>query len=224
MSLSIIIAEDHAITRQGLKAVLEERLDARVVAETGDGLAVVALVEQHAPGVLILDLALPGLNGLDVLRRVERCCPDTAVVVVSMHSADSYVVRALHSGAAAYVLKGAPTDELIDAVHAVRCGEVYLSTSLPETLAAAPNDAVHEGDGGRYEMLTDREREVLQLIAEGYTSSEIGDRLFISRRTVDKHRENLMAKLELQNRTALIRFALQRGLIPLDPPDPPDGK
>ena len=218
MPLSIIVAEDHAITRQGLQAVLETRLDARVVAETGDGLDVVPLVEAHAPDVLILDLALPGLNGLDVLRRVERGHAGTEVVVLSMHSADSYVVRALHSGASAYVLKGAPTDELIDAVHAVRRGEVYLSSSLPEALRSASVEDVSDA-GGRYEMLTDREREVLQLIAEGYTSQEIGERLFISRRTVDKHRENLMAKLELHNHTELVRFALQRGLIPLDPPD-----
>lgn len=223
MSTHIVIAEDHAITRQGLRTVVEERLHGQVVGETGNGLKVLSLVETHAPDVLLLDLTLPGLNGLDVLRQVHRQCPDTEVVVLSMHSEDSYVVRALHSGASAYVLKGAATEELVQAVKTVQQGEIFLSASLPATLLDTSEKDYDEA-GDRYSMLTAREREVLQLIAEGCTSQEIGERLFISRRTVDKHRENLMAKLELRNHADLVRYALQRGLIPLDPPDetPPD--
>lgn len=219
MRTQVVIAEDHAITRQGLRTVVEERINGQVVAETGDGLDVLRLVETHTPDVLLLDLTLPGLNGLDVLRQVNRRCPDTQVVVLSMHSEDSYVIRAFHSGASAYVLKGAATDELVQALRAVQRGDTFLSSSLPATLLEANASDDDNAVPDRYAMLTDREREVLQLIAEGYTSPEIGERLFISRRTVDKHRENLMAKLELHNHADLVRYALQRGLIPLDPPD-----
>ncbi len=221
MPTRVVIAEDHAITRQGLRTVVEDRIDGQVVGETGDGLEVLSLVEAHAPDVLLLDLTLPGLNGLDVLRQVSNRCPQTAVVVLSMHSEDSYVVRALHSGAAAYVLKGAATDELVRAIQAVQRGEKFLSSTLPTALLDTSESTYGGEVRDRYAMLTDREREVLQLIAEGYTSQEIGDRLFISRRTVDKHRENLMAKLELRNHADLVRYALQRGLIPLDPPEAP---
>lgn len=218
MSTHVVIAEDHAITRQGLRTVVEERLHGQVAGETGNGLEVLSLVETHAPDVLLLDLTLPGLNGLDVLRQLHSQYPETKAVVLSMHSEDSYVVRAFHSGASAYVLKGAATEELVQAIQAVQQGDTFLSSSLPTTLLDTSEKA-YDAASDRYAMLTDREREVLQLIAEGYTSSEIGERLFISRRTVDKHRENLMAKLELHNHANLVRYALQRGLIPLDPPD-----
>jgi len=219
MGIQVVIAEDHAITRQGLRTVVEERLDGVVVGETGDGLDVLSLVQANVPDVLLLDLTLPGLNGLDVLRQVNSQFPGTAVVVLSMHSEDSYVVRAFHSGASAYVLKGATTDELVEAIKAAQQGDTFLSSSLPEALLDVSEKAYSHRARDRYAMLTDREREILQLIAEGYTSQEIGERLFISRRTVDKHRENLMAKLELRNHADLVRYALQRGLIPLDPPE-----
>jgi DNA-binding NarL/FixJ family response regulator len=188
-----------------------------VLAETGDGLEVVDLVETHEPDVLVLDLSLPGLNGLEVLRRVSERVPATEVVVLSMHSEDTYVVRAFAGGASAYVLKGAPTEELLDALAAVQAGEHYISSGLPACLLEAVERGETSGPTDRYAMLTEREREVLQLIAEGYTSQEIGDKLFISRRTVDKHRQNLMAKLECSHQADLVRFALQHSLIPIDP-------
>lgn len=215
--ITVVIAEDHAVTRQGLRSILEEQMEARVAAATGDGLAVIDLVEEHQPDVLLLDLSLPGLNGLEVLRRVHDRFPEVCVIVLSMHSEDSYVVRALYVGASAYVLKGAATDELIEAIETAQKGDIFISAALPDRLIEEALRGEGDRPRERYEMLTDREREVLQLVAEGYTSQEIGEKLFISRRTVDKHRENLMAKLELSNHAALVRYALQRGLIPLDP-------
>jgi DNA-binding NarL/FixJ family response regulator len=220
MMITVVIAEDHDIMRQGVGTLLADRFGARVVADTGDGLDVLPLVEAHAPDVLVLDLSMPGLNGLDVLRQVERRAPDTRTVVLSMHSEDAYVLEALSLGASGYVLKGACADELIEAVRAAVHGGTYLSHALPERLLESLNDASFQGS--RYEILTDREREVLQLTAEGLTSREVGERLFISHRTVEKHRQNLMAKLELSNTAEIVQFALRRGLIPLAPPSRAD--
>lgn len=212
--LTVGIAEDHAFTRKGLRATIEDALDARVVAEADTGQAALRLVDQHAPDVLVLDLVLPGLNGLEVVKQVRQRSARTKIVVLSMHKEDAYVLRALSEGASAYVLKEDAAHELIAAIGEAVKGRVFLSSGLPRALLEA-EDA--EGDASdRYELLTDREREVLQLIAEGHTSAEIGERLFISRRTVDKHRQNLMAKLELRNQAEVVRFALARGLIPFD--------
>lgn len=219
MAVTVLIADDHAVTRQGLRAVLDERLGAQVVAEARDGLDTLRMLEEHTPDVLILDLALPGLNGLDVLAQAERRSPATRVVVLSMHSDDSYVVQAFRHGAAAYVLKGAGADELVAAVQAALEGSTYVSIALPDVLIEKAQADPDTGSSDRYDLLTDREREVFQLVAEGYTSREIGERLYISRRTVDKHRQNAMAKLNLRNQADAIRFALQRGLIPEDPGD-----
>ena len=217
MPTTVVIAEDHAITRQGLRILLERHLDATVVGEAEDGLAAMRLVEAQEPELLILDLSLPGLNGLDVLEQVQRRVPQTRAIVLSMYGEDQYVIQALKSGALAYVLKGSAADELIAAAEQVLQGRLYLSSELPESLRERARQANGEILESRYASLTEREREVLQLVAEGYTSQEIGDRLFISRRTVDKHRENLMAKLELRNQAELVRYALQRGLIPDGP-------
>lgn len=218
MMISIVIGEDHDIMRQGIAALLENSLGARVVGDTGDGLDVLPLVEQHEPDLLILDLSMPGLNGLDVLRQINRRAPATTTIVLSMHGEDPYVVEALALGAAGYVLKGAHADELLRAVRTVVQGKRYLSSDLPEHLRQSATHAAQTST--RYENLTDREREVLQLIAEGLTSREIGERLFISHRTVEKHRQNLMAKLEVNNTAEIVRFALQRGLVPATAPFP----
>lgn len=222
MAGTVVIAEDHAVTRHGLRAIVEDRFGARVVGATGDGLAVLDLVKEEQPDILILDLLLPGLNGLDVLQRMHRQHSKVHVVVLSMHSDERYVIRALALGASAYVLKGAAATDLVEALEAVEDGTRFLSPALPESLVELAEEDASQTPGDRYEMLTDREREVLQLVAEGLTSQEVGERLFISRRTVEKHRENLMAKLELRNYAELVRYALQRGLIPFKPTGPPD--
>ena len=212
MLISAVIAEDHDLTRQGVQSLLENQLDARVAATTGDGLEVFDLVVEHDPDLLVLDLGLPHLNGLDVLRKIRERDLQVAVVVLSMHAEDSYVITAFELGASAYVLKGAPLEELIEAIRSALSGKRYLGSGLSETLLEAVRSSSEVAD--RYEQLTDREREVLQLTAEGHTSDEIGEHLHISPRTVEKHRENIKSKLELRNVVEMAAYAHQRGLIP----------
>jgi len=214
MLLTIVVAEDHDITRHGIGQLLSSSLGARVAAETDSGLDVVKLVQEHSPDLLITDLSLPGLNGLDLLRQLRGVNPHMKRVILSMHADDSYVVEALRLGADGYVLKGANASELLEAVRTVVSGRTYLSSSLPDVVRG---ENVHmDSPADRVDLLSDREREVLQLMAEGLTSREIGDSLFISHRTVEKHRQNMMAKLELNSIAGVVRFALGRGLIPMD--------
>ncbi len=205
-----IIVEDHPIVRQGLRTLLE-RQGCQVVAETGDGLEALRLVEAHRPRLLLVDLSLKGLNGLEVLRQALRRVRSMRVLVLSMYDDDSYVIEALRSGAMAYVLKGSPVEELTRALEALYQGRRYLSAPLSERLLAQAEETSELQDP--YETLTDRERQILHLTAEGYTSREIAERLFISPRTVEKHRENLMAKLGLHSQAELIHYAIKRGLI-----------
>ncbi len=213
MLISALVAEDHDVTRQGLRSLLTNQLEARVVATTGDGLEVVPLVEEHAPDLLVLDLGLPGLNGLDVLRTIRDRSLSTRVVVLSMHGEDTYVGEALQLGAAGYVLKGSPLTELTDAIRAVVKGESYLSSDLSDGLLDEVSFPESEALD-RYQTLTEREREVLHLTAEGHTSREIGEKLYISHRTVEKHRENVQSKLELRNTVEMATYAHRRGLLP----------
>lgn len=209
----ILLADDHAVVRRGLRALLEAEADFRIVGETGDGLEAVRAVERLQPDVLVVDLMMPGLGGLEVARRASRVAPRTRVVVLSMHAAEGYVLDALRSGAAGYVLKDAGPSELVQAVREVVAGRHYLSPALSrraidEYVAkakAAPPDA--------YQTLTTREREVLHLVAEGRTSVEVGRRLGISARTAETHRANLMRKLGLQSAADLTRYALEHGLL-----------
>jgi len=211
MLVSALIVEDHDVTRQGLEQLVENQLKARLVGSTGDGLEAIPLLREHEPDLLILDLGLPSLNGLDILRKVQGLDIDTTVVVLSMHGDDSYVTEAFQLGAAAYVLKGSPLDELTEAIEHVMRGEKYVSSDLSENLITAEHTADKVRD--RYQSLTDREREVLQLTAEGYTSREVGERLNISHRTVEKHRENIQEKLELRNSVEMAAYVHRRGLM-----------
>ncbi len=214
----IVLADDHDIVRQGLRAVLEAAGDFTVVGESADGLEVPALVDRLRPNVLIVDLMMPGLSGLEVIRQVHERCPQVRIVVLSMHASEPYVLEALRNGAAGYVLKESSTAELVQAVREVTAGRRYLSQPLSDRAiqayaehadAAAPLDP--------YETLTTREREVLHLAAEGHSSTEIAAKLGISPRTAETHRANLMRKLNLQGHTDLIRYALRRGLLPPGP-------
>ena len=212
--VTVALADDHRVVRDGLRLVLQADAELEVVGEAGDGRAAVELVERVSPDVLVLDLMMPGLGGIEVLRQVTRRSPKTRVVVLSMHADESYVVQALGQGAAAYVLKDASATELLHAVHAVRTGRRYLSPPLSE--AAVDRYVRRAAAGGApdpYERLTAREREVLHLTAEGLSSTAIADRLGISSRTAETHRANVMAKLGLHNRADLVRYAMARGLV-----------
>jgi DNA-binding NarL/FixJ family response regulator len=208
---TIVLAEDHTLVREGLSSLLARDPTLKIVGEANDGEEAVKLVEKLRPGVLLLDLMIPRLHGLDVLRKVRKL-PSTKVVVVSMHADEPHVSEAFRNGAAGYVLKESSATELLKAIRAVLSNRRYVSASL----GAVPNDAIQTKDareGDVYSILSSRERLVLQLGAEGHTSAQIGEKLFISSRTVESHRANLMKKLSLKTQTDLVRFAIRKKLI-----------
>ena len=213
--IRIVLAEDHAVVREGFRAILEAAGDFSIVGETGDGLEAIQLVTSEAPDVLIVDLMMPGLSGLEVIRQVHRRSPETGIVVLSVHDDEAYVLEALRNGASAYVLKRSRASELKKAVREVTQGRRYLGPPLSERAIetyqrALQEEAVLEDP---YAFLTNREREVLHLTVAGHTSTNIGEQLSISPRTVEKHRSNLMQKLGLHRKAELVQYALSRGLI-----------
>ena len=210
---TIVVAEDHHIVRQGLKSMLAAEKNFRLLGEAGDGLAALELVTKHKPNVLVLDLMLPRLHGLEVVRRVSKEHPATRILVLSMNSEEPYVVEALRSGALGYVLKDCVTSNLPDAIRAVATGKRYLSPSLQERAI----DALFQDRSGPgldpYDTLTERERLVLQMAAEGLGNPEFAEKLFISPRTAESHRANLMRKLRLRSQTDLVRYAIRKNII-----------
>jgi len=213
---TVVLADDHHIVRKGLRTLLEAEGDFSVIGEEADGLNVVALVERLRPDVLLLDVQMPGLNGLEVTRQIVQRALKTRVIILSMHANEIYVREALRHGAAGYVLKDANPAELLEAVREVSAGRRYLSRALSERAIDAYAEKARAAPADAYDLLTTREREVLHLAAESSSTSEIAARLGISPRTVETHRENLMRKLGLQSQTALIRYALRRGILPLE--------
>lgn len=216
MTISVLLADDHHVVRQGLRVLLESTPEFSVVGETGDGLEVVDLVERLNPDVLVVDVMMPGLNGLEVTRRASKAAPQTGIVVLSMYGNEAYVQEALRNGAVGYVLKNASTADLIHAVREAAAGRRYLGPPLSERAIEAYVQKAKETTLDMYETLTAREREVLHLTAEGLSNTEIAARLFLSPRTVEAHRANLMHKLDLHTQTDVIRYALQRGIISIE--------
>jgi two-component system, NarL family, response regulator NreC len=216
MTVTVLLADDHPIVRQGLRHLLEAEPDLKIVGEASDGLQAVQLTEKFRPNVLIVDMMMPDLNGLEVLRQVKDRSPGTCCIVLSMQSADVYVVEALKAGALGYVLKETGPSELVNAVQQVINGKRYLSARLSERLIDVLLQTSEDLTLDPYETLTNREREVLQMAAEGMTTSAIAKRLSISPRTAELHRGRMMDKLGLNNQTELIRYALKRGILPLD--------
>ncbi len=213
---NILLADDHNIVRQGLRALLQSEPHFRLIGEASDGIEAVRLAERLKPDVLITDMMMPGLNGLEVTRQVTKSLPQIRVIILSMYTNDAYVFEALKNGALGYVLKDSQASDLIQAVREVVSGQRYLSPPLSERALELYMRKVESVPEDPYELLTTREREVLQLVAEGRTSGEIANLLFISPRTAEGHRANLMRKLFLQNNADLIRFALKRGILPMD--------
>ncbi|HKP13518.1 MAG TPA: response regulator transcription factor [Blastocatellia bacterium] len=215
-TITIMLADDHHVVRQGLRALLEAEADFSVVGEAGDGLEALQMAEQLKPNVLVLDVMMPGLNGLEVSRQLNKHSPQTHVVVLSMYSNEAYVLEALGNGASAYVLKDSNSGDLVQAVREVAAGRRYLSPPLSDRAIEAYQEKAKAASLDKYETLTTREREVLQLSAEGHTSAEVAARLGISSRTAETHRSHLMHKLALHTQADLIRYALRRGIIPMD--------
>jgi len=215
-NIKVILADDHQIVRQGLRALLEAEPDVDVVGEVSEGLTVADMVTKLNPDVLVLDLMMPGLNGLEVTRQVNQRSPGVRIIVLSMHANEAYVLEALRNGAAGYVLKESSTETLVTAIRTTMEGRRYLCAPMSEMameafLQKAQNVAVDP-----YDSLTGREREVLQLAAEGHTNTAIADRLSISPRTAEVHRARIMEKLQLTNQTGLIKYAIRKGLLSIE--------
>ncbi len=209
---TVVIADDHEIVRRGLRSLLEADGTCRVVADVADGLTAVQTVDKLKPMLLVLDLNMPRMHGLEVLKHVRTNSPNTRVIVLSMHNDEPYVIEALRAGAAAYLLKGSESQEIAQALKEVLAGRRYLSAPLSEWAINALTTRVAETTDP-LSSLSPREREVLQLAAEGYANPEIAEKLFISPRTAETHRTNLMRKLALQSQTDLVRFSIRRGII-----------
>ena len=216
MAISIILADDHPVVRRGMQALLESEQDFSIVGVASDGLEAVELTERLKPDVLVLDLMMPGLSGLEALRILRERCPRTRIVILSMYSSSAFVAQALQNGAVGYVLKECTEENLVRAVREAAAGRRFLSPPVTEIAIDAYIEQSKTGPFDPHETLTPRQREVLQLAAEGKTNAEIAARLNISQRTVENHRATLMQRLGLQNQTELIRHAMRHGLIPLD--------
>jgi DNA-binding NarL/FixJ family response regulator len=209
---TVIIADDHEIVRRGLRGIIEAEGGCSVVAEASDGLSAAQLVEKHRPHVLVLDLNMPRLHGIEVLRQTRQTSPQTRVIVLSMHNDEPYVIESLRAGAMAYILKGSESQEILQALKEVLAGRRFLSATLSEwAINALVSKPADETDP--LHSLTQRERMVVQLAAEGHNNAEIAEKLFISPRTAETHRTNLLRKLGLQTQTDLVRFAIRKGLI-----------
>ncbi len=210
--IRVLIADDHTIVRSGVRLLLQAEPDIEVVGEAGDGNEALALTETLQPNVVLLDIAMPGVDGMEATRQIKTRWPDINVLVLTMHRTDEYFFETLKAGASGYVLKGAETSELINAVKVVSRGEVFLHSTMARRLV---QDYVTRAEGAAESgvSLSPREKEILRLLAEGYSNNEIAKKLVISPSTVHTHRSNLMTKLGLSSRRELIQYARQRGLI-----------
>ena len=217
--IRILLVDDHAVVRAGLRMLLAADPELEIAGEAENGAAGVRLARELAPDVVLMDISMPDMNGIEATRRIKEACPDVAVLALTMHEDDQYFFEMLAAGASGYVPKRAAPNDLISAIHAVRGGGMFLFPSLARLLV---NDYLHQradhtsgGPRGGFDALTDREREVLALIAQGRSNQEIADALVISIKTVNRHRENIMAKLNLHSRVELVRYAIEKGLIEL---------
>ena len=210
--LRVVLADDHALVRAGLRKLLESMSDIEIVGEADDGLALLALVEHLQPDLVLLDIAMPRLNGLQATARLAAAWPETRVLILSMHQSEEYVRQALHHGASGYLLKDDAPVELDRAIEAMRRGETYLS---PAVTKGVLDDYVQRlrGDEPPAGQLTPRQREVLMLIAEGLSTKEIAQRLVLSVKTVETHRSQLMKQLDIHDVAGLVRYVLSVGLI-----------
>lgn len=214
--IKIVLAEDHQLVRQGLKALLNAEAGFEVVAEASDGREAIDLTKELEPDVLVLDWMLPILSGLEVTRRVKAADVSTIIIVLSMHTDEGYIRTALKEGARGYVLKESSAANLVKAINECMQGRIYLGPPLSEDSLEQYELRIETGNLDPYQTLTDREREVLQLVAEGWTSQKIANELDISPRTVESHRASFMDKLKLDSTAEVTRYALRKGLMPLE--------
>jgi len=214
LKVRVLVAEDHAVVREGIRMILDAQEDVEVVGEACDGDEALRLARQLLPDVVVMDISMPRMNGVEATREIKRLYPDMQVLILTMHEEESYVFQLLRLGAAGYVLKRAAATDLVEGVRAASRGEAFLYPAVARSVVQDYLDRMRGGEGtGRYDGLTDREREILVLIAEGHTNAQIADRLFISVKTVQTHRAHIMEKLDLHDRSLLVRYAVRKGLI-----------
>jgi DNA-binding NarL/FixJ family response regulator len=211
--LNLILADDHALVRAGIRTLLEKLEGIKIVGEAGDGRQTITLVEELKPDVVVMDISMPGLNGLDTTARIVRDHPQIKVLILSMHTAEDYVLQALRAGATGYLLKDSATVELGVALAAVRRGETYLSPTISKEVLARHRQQQADPKTESVKALTPRMREIVQLIAEGRSTKEIAFLLNLSVKTIETHRMHLMARLDLHDVAGVVRYALRTGLI-----------
>jgi two-component system response regulator NreC len=212
--IKILIAEDHAIVREGIRMILETEPDFDVVGEAKDGQQAVELASALSPDVVVMDISMPQMTGIEATQQIRRFCPKTHVLILTMHEEESYVLQLLQLGASGYVLKRAAATDLVEAVRAAFREKAFLHPSVVRGVVADYLERVRAGeDKDGYDGLTDREREILVLLAQGLNNGQIGDRLSISVKTVQTHRAHIMEKLDLHDRSLLVRYAVRKGLI-----------
>jgi DNA-binding NarL/FixJ family response regulator len=214
--IRVLLAEDHTIVRKGLRSILNGEADLEVIGEAEDGREAIRKVEQLFPDVVLMDITMPALNGLEATRQIKKRFPEVKVLILTMHSTEEYIFQILRAGASGYVLKQAAVTELVSAIHAVYGGDSFLSPSISRKVIEEYVRKAETVAENNYDRLTDREREVLQLIAEGHSSPEIAELLHISVKTVRAHRAHLMDKLDMHSTAELTQYAIHKGVIGAD--------
>ena len=215
MSISVLLADDHKLFREGLRTMLREQRGIEVVGEAMDGLTAIRLTGELNPDIVLMDISMPELNGIEATRRIISEYPGTGVIILSMHSERRYVIEALKAGATGYLLKDSAIEELITAVNEVSKGQAYLSNRITNIVVKDYVNLTRAAESSAYSLLSNREREVLQLLAEGKSTREIADSLFLSIKTIESHRKQIMSKLNLRSIAELTKYAIREGLTDL---------
>jgi two-component system response regulator NreC len=214
--IKVLVADDHTILRQGIKALLDNQESIEVIGEAKDGREALAIIEETLPDVILMDIAMPGLNGLEATRRIKKKFPRMKVLVLTMYTNEEYIFQILNAGANGYLVKETAFQDLISAIKAVYKNEAFMSPSISKKVINSYIKKAQDDEEQTCEILTTREREILQLIAEGNSSKKIAELLFISPKTVETHRTHIMDKLNIHNRTGLIKYAIRKGMVDVD--------
>jgi DNA-binding NarL/FixJ family response regulator len=217
MSIKIILADDHAMLRHGLSKSLQNEKDMEVIAQAKDGRTTVELVKELSPNLVIMDIGMPDLNGIEATRQIIKECPKVKVIALSMHSSKNFIIEMFKAGAAGYLLKDCEFDELVNAIRLVMSNKTYISPAISDVVVDNYMRQSANGKDSAFSILSQREREVLQLLTEGKSTKQIGKRLHISAKTVEVHRLNLMSKLKIDSIAQLTKYAIQEGLTRPEP-------
>lgn len=212
--ISVVLADDHTVVRQGLRGLLEDEEDIVVVGEAEDGQQALQIVAELHPDVVLLDIAMPNMNGLQAARQIRKQSPKTSIIILSMYLEEEFVYQVIQLGASGYLLKQSAMSDVLRAIREVKNGNAFFSPAISKTILDRCRDAfLRNGEKGYMKLLSDREIQVLQLIAEGKTNKEAADRLFVSVKTVEKHREHIMYKLDIHEIAGLTRYAIAHGIV-----------